>query len=121
LNKLLYTAYYEQNYLLRLFHKSYSRNTYSNTDNFVIKCHISIVEMEIIHTDTIRLMGFLYKDLQNNSLFTKYKIINLIILYAVLSLAAYLRLLYSGKVWWGKSLANWVTESFSKEKFGEYQ
>ena len=26
---------------------------------------------------------------------------------------------YSGKVWWGKSLANWASRSFGEEKFGE--
>ena len=26
---------------------------------------------------------------------------------------------YSGKVWWGKSLANWASRSFDEEKFGE--
>ena len=28
---------------------------------------------------------------------------------------------YSGKIWWGKSLANWASRSFGEGKFGEYQ
>ena len=27
---------------------------------------------------------------------------------------------YSGKVWWGESLANWASRSFGEGKFGEY-
>ena len=27
---------------------------------------------------------------------------------------------YSGKVWWGESLANWGSRSFGEGKFGEY-